>query len=484
MERTDISEPEAIRAVSAYTIATCDRRLHLKGRKWEEIRRFAKGIAAPSGAQNTGNSRSGEADMPPTMPKTVPMSGWAILPDVQNSLADILHHCSLPLRLEPANAWLFHRGIASPGAKYAVDVRVNYPAIAGEAAWLRLDSHEAFLFDVPSSQHPSSSQSDVRLVLSGDLNKCLDPYGDMSANLVTLEAGMIAMQVSLFSAAFGWETQVRLIGDGPSARKTLGIAEPDLMPLIEIRMSGLSSDATDGLRRGVYAPSGRVPSRDFLSDFPLLERYTQACECDAARIDDCVLGQSQSAKWPGYSGDQLRQLCHHRTSGAQNGDGRPDEIWTESAISKLKNELTKTHGVGPSDGLMQHASVHLSFRLERKQIASFVWDPAAERLIQRPTMPEEFEAFNAMKSSLVATFGIDESAMIAEYGPRGHLAANVVVGMLTQRVTLAATALGWNTRPIGAFNARDANRLLSLDQRVFLQMKVNRSITPNPFLFI
>lgn len=474
------SRQEAIQAVGAYIVATCERRLELRGRKWEEIRNLVDGSQPPPAGPRSQGLQPAEGGQEVTVRPGDPIDGWAISRDSVGSLADILHHCCLPLRFEPENGSLLHRGIASPGAKYPIDVRLHVPGLVEDGGWLKLDAHQACLFETASTQEWRAPDDAVRIVLSGDIAKCLDPYGDMSASLVALEAGMTAQQIALFARAFGWAAEVSAIGDAAETRACVGIPLADIWPLVEVRLADLSNGAATALERVSCRPSGEAPLGLEVSQFPLLERYRQACEGAAARGGDIALARTPGGQTSSFSAEELRQLCRDRTSGAFAGDGRPDEIWSDADIEKFQSDLAKSQAAGPSEHAARFATVHLSFRVAANETRSIDWEPASGRFRQRSSIPGELATLENWQASFIATFGVDDAAMLAEFGPRGHLAGNALVGMLCQRITLAVTSQGRDARALGAYDGIEANRRLSFDRRAILQLKACRSTRPNP----
>ncbi len=478
------SRQEAVKAVGAYIIATCERRLELKGRKWDEVRNLSHGIAPTPVSQKTKPIQLAEGGQHISLPCSDPIDGWSLMHGDDDTLADILRHCCLPLRFEPANGTLFHRGIASPGANYPIDVRLHVPTMGEEKYWLRLDPTAACLFRTIPVTVKENRDDEIRILLNGDLNKLLDPYGDMSANLVTLEAGMAAHQIALFAQSTGMDARTHLIGNARQMRDELGTTNTDLWPLVEIRLSHPTEKIAQGLCHGTFRPTRRANAELSVADFPFLEDYRRACESYDAQSEDIELGRTDETSSPSYSSEELRHLCLNRTSGALSGDGRLDETWSQTEIEQLRDELAKSESAGPSNDMGRFATVHFSFRVAVGEVYSFAWQPVTGAFSKRPTLHFELDAMTNMHASLVATFGVDDASLLSRLGPRGHLAANAMVGMLIQRVTLAVTSVGRDARAIGAFNGIEANQLLSFDQRAYLQLKANRSIRPNPFFRI
>ncbi|WP_284125210.1 nitroreductase family protein [Parerythrobacter aestuarii] len=480
----DLSKQEAIQAVAAYIVATCERRLELQGYKWDEIRALTLGETPPSTARPNGPLQPSERGWERFLPGGNPVEGWAIARNSEGSLAEILSLSCMPLRFEPSNASLFHRGIASAGATYPIDVRLDISGLVGDSFWLQLDPYQSCLLQTGQSVGTDAASGEVRIVLSGDLRKCLHPYGDMSANLAAFEAGMIAHQILSFAQAFGWHAEAYLVGDAHKARRELGIGTPDLWPLLQLHISTGADEPGKGLNRGMFQPSG-MPSSDLSgANFPFLERYRHACECRASRMENLKLAATRLGLGRYHSRDELRNLCLRRTSGALSGNGRPDEVWSNDEISGIIDHLSTSMAAGPCEQMARLSSVHLSFRVSETTIRSIQWEPSTGEFLERPTMPGEMAALEGMQASFIATFAIDDTEMLCEVGPRGHLASTILVGLLVQMVSLAATSLGRDARAIGAYDGTAANCLFSFDRRALLQVKASRSVRPNPSFVI
>ncbi len=478
---------DPLNVVRRFIVDTTDRRDDLDGRKWEDLRRIRAGDSIGAQDQPFDLLQSEQGGLIASVQPAPNLSdGYTIDSDAEAGLACMLTHCLLPLRWEGENGFLLHRGVASAGGLYPIELRLRGNLGSGSALYL-LDPRQRFLSQL-ETRSDLGDDCEVRLLLSGRIDWCLDPYGDLSGSLIALEAGMLAAQLSLFAASEGWEVDCNAVIDPAEARKEFSLSRDCDVPLIIVT---LRSTNTSGLRDGLALSKRKTFSLpDFsaeLSRYPRLAGYLEACETVQSDMSALpIVGPVIQANRTELSENDLKRLCAHRSAGAKDGIGRPNEVWGDAELVEFGDAYRRCAFAGPSDELLPLCAIYLTLRHSSQGCAAFDLDPSTGQMTRMeaadPVQIGETLAIGGGAMEIV--IGIDDVAALNRAGPRGYLLSNILAGGLAQRLTLATTSCGRDARPLRSYDDGETNRLLPFAYRTTLQIRVARSIRPNPALAI
>lgn len=478
---------DPLEVVRRFIIDSTDRRDDLDGRKWADLRRIRAGEMIGPGDQPY-NLLQSEQGGPITLvePAKNTSDGYEIQSDTKTGLACFLTHCFLPIRWEGENGFLQHRGVASAGGLYPIELRLCGNLGSGPALY-SLDPRQHFLAELETRPDLQDDRK-VRLLLSGRIDWCLDPYGDLSGSLIALEAGMLAAQLTLFAGSVGWDVDCEAVQDPTSVRKEFALYRKCDVPLV---IMTLTAESVSGLLNGLAPARRKVFSPPDLADglrrFPRLAGYLEACEAASPDISASALAAPSSpAILTGFSLQDLKQLCRSRSAGAKDGVGRPIETWRDAELDAFARAFGQSAMAGPSDELLPLCAISLTLRHSSQGYAAFEFDCSTGQLtpIEAADPAQIGQALEVGGGAMEIAIGIDDVAALNRSGPRGYLLSNILAGVLAQRLTLAATSCGRDARPLRSYDDGETNRLLPYSHRTALQIRVARSIRPNPALAI
>lgn len=467
-----------------FFVATTDRRSELRGLKWDLLR---SGPAA--GPQLTGTSvyRPFSGGERRTVPVTATAYSLPTRPDPMSAagkLAAILRHSVMPLRWEPLNHFAQHRGVGSAAAAFPIDIYV-VPPLADGLPPLRVSPLDLALLDegrtgpLPAPASPDA----LTLVLVGCHAVCIRDYGELSASLLALEAGMIAGQISILAALFGWRTTVSAAPDWEPYRRALGLDHWSDAPILLVTLFGEDvRSALSGLERSQTRSSRPVPFHELADGFPRLRALLEAAahplgaaageSRGAASVDPAAVGRRTRLAERG-----LGAALANRSSGPGIGTGQSRAV--DSAL--LLPLLADAAAVAAMAGATRSLSVRPCLALSRRGTAEE--SPQAHR-VQLP----DFTLAEAPAGTLAGlppgpfclfTLGVDDKAALDLHGAYGFIAAHVAAGALAQSICVAATLQGLAARPLRSYRDAEASARLPLEARALLQIQIERPAGPN-----
>jgi hypothetical protein len=486
-----------------YVVSTTYRKEEQAGLKWSRLRgerdaAGAPGIALRSDGVEDGHQARGagqrsvqasrfQAAVPgPSIAQvgSIAQIARGLLPAAGSPpeaiLATILEHAALPLRWEPLNVAAQHRGIPSGGGAFGAELFL----IAGDhdgLACFRHISQDGVLKREGGSRslHGILAGADLAFVIVGNLASYLDPYGEFSPCLASLECGIMQAQLSLLCNAQGWTSETVTRHDYRAVSEALQLGHWSRIPAVVMRVTGPGADeAVMRTRRETLSTSEAVPRDPGADEYPRMRDLIDTIvnepvpPAPAGRI---VLDRASATGIAGGSTIDLLELIRRRSSGLNADLNRPDGRSAIAALTALAAEIAVLHALeGPSD--LAGARLALTLLATDQvggQASPFDLDlrdgrlsPAAE-----PSKPWTLSTF---------TIAVDDVAEERRSGSRGFVLNHIAAGALSQRICLAATAYGLVARPIRGYAESDANMFLKLEDRAILQVACGVRRQANP----
>ena len=395
-------------------------------------------------------------------------------------LATILEHVALPLRWEPLNVATQHRGIPSGGGAFGAELFLIAHDPDGLACFRHISQDGALKREGSSpSLHGILAGADLAFVIVGNLASYLNPYGEFSPCLASLECGILQAQLSLLCHAYGWTSETVTRHDYGAVSEALQLGHWSRIPAIVVRVTGPGAgEAVMRSRRETLSTSEVVPRDPGEDEYPrmrdlidtIVKEPVPPCPADRIVPD----GTSATGIATGSPIDLL-ELIRHRSSGLNADLNRPDGRSAMAVLTALAAEIAVLHSLeGPND----LAGVPLSLTLlatdqVSRQALPFDLDlrdgrlsPAAE-----PSKPWSQSTF---------TIGVDDVAEERRSGSRSFILNHIAAGALSQRICLAAAAQGLIARPLRGYAEPSANMFLKLEDRAILQVACGTRRQANP----
>jgi hypothetical protein len=422
---------------------------------------------------------TGSRDIPaPALHGRKPVIAGEVANRSAAALSRILAGSVYPLRFEPHNPVGIHRGVASSSGAYPVDLIVSDPA---RGNGFLVDSPNFCLSPISWCAPPDPDPDAAPwLYLVARLDRLIARYGDLAFGLAAYEAGMIAGQVRLLAREEGWEFQYHPLHGDQHLRAATGEYAWQWVPLIAGRLVGATARAA-------------IPA---VGNDARYRRLLQQEDDDAVRapMTHALLAQSRAphihaAIDPAPQGSlqwfDLHQAITARTSDAQRQHSAlmPHYSVQECDIL-LKRTTTLLAAMQPCAACQQRAGLLV--------IADGSNGPFGGQLALscgQSWTPLEPDSLNASYRLLQSDGGggfacyivVDEaehpitdcSALVNEW---------LWTGVVTQALCLAASSLGWFSRPVRNFDDARANALVSLHERVVMKVELGKLAAP-PFSF-
>jgi hypothetical protein len=383
----------------------------------------------------------------------------------------------MPLRWEPLNLLSQHRGVGSAAASFPIDTYVIAPQSGGALALRSSPLDFALLDEGGPSPGPEVGAADtLTLILVGCHGVCARDYGEFSAPLLALEAGMISGQIGLLAALLGWRASAMPARDWRPCREALGLDHWSDMPMVRLTLAGDgASSAVSSLEVSRIRTLKPVARHASAEAFPrmraLIERASQAGGGPAGAA---VAGAATEA-FPAWAADRgLVAALARRSSGPGGSVAGWPNAWDQATRDSLLGDLAVMDGVVEATRPLIPLFLSLSGRtaegdsLQTHQVAlpagSLSAGPAGRvRTLEGSVPPDSFCIF---------TIGVDDKAALDREGAFGFTAAHVAAGSLAQCICLAAALHGLTARPLRAYSDKHANALLPLEARALLQIQV------------
>jgi len=476
-----------------FFVATTDRRSELGGSKWDLLRRGAGPVpaGAPTPAQAAppgfASFSGGERDHEPAaaiahhLPRPAPAQAPVDLSPAEK-LALILRYAAMPLRWEPLNLLSQHRGVGSAAGSFPIDTYVIAPHPGG-ARVLRCSPPDFALLDEgrPAPGPPVGAPDALTLILVGCHGVCAREYGELSASLLALEAGMISGQIALLAASLGWRARAMPAQYWRPCREALGLGHWSDMPMVCLRLAGDGASSAISSLKASRIRTLKPVARPARADaFPRLRAMIErASEAGGGPAGPAVAGAGMEDAFPAWAADRgLPAALASRSSGSSvPAAGSPDP-WDRATRDSLLGDLAVLDGVAGATRPAIPLFLSLSGRtaegdsLQTRQVALPACSLSAGRI-------PEFADSLPPGSFGIFTIGVDDKAALESHGAFGFTAAHVAAGSLAQCICLAAALHGLTARPLRSYSDKHANALLPLEARVLLQIQIERSRRAN-----
>lgn len=395
-------------------------------------------------------------------------------------LATILEHVALPLRWEPLNEATQHRGIPSGGGAFGAELFLIAPDHDGLACFRHISQDGALKREGSSrSLHGILAGADLAFVIVGNLASYLNPYGEFSPCLASLECGIMQAQLSLLCRAHGWTSETGTRHDYRAVSEALQLGHWSRIPAIVMRVTGPgAAEAVMRFRRESLSTSEVVPRDPGPDEYPrmrdlidtIVNEPVPPCTADRIFPDGApAIGIATG------SPIDLLELIRQRSSGLNADLNRPDGRTGMAVLAALAAEIAVFHSLeGPTD----LAGVRLSLTL------------LASDQVGREALPFDLDlrdgrlspAAEPAKQWSLSTFtiAVDDVAEERRSGSRSFILNHIAAGALSQRICLAATAHGLVARPIRGYPEPTANMFLGLEDRAILQVACGIRRQANP----
>jgi hypothetical protein len=395
-------------------------------------------------------------------------------------LATILEQAALPLRWEPLNVATQHRGIPSGGGAFGAELFLIardrdglacFRHVAGDGA-LKQEGAGASLDGILGG-------ADLAFVIVGRLASYLDPYGEFSPCLASLECGIMQAQLSLLCRAHGWTGETVTRHDYRSVSEALQLGHWSRIPAVVMRVAGPGADeAVRRWRRETLATSEVVARDSDADEYPRMRELIQTIAREPVppcAADGAVAKGAAPAGIAAGSPMDLLQLIRRRSSGLNADLNRPDGRIATAVLTGLAAELALLDSLeGPTDlaGVRLSVNVLATDQISR-QTSPMDLDPGDGVLSPAPEPSRPWSQFTF-------TIGVDDVAEERRSGTRSFILNHIAAGALCQRICLAASAHGLVARPLRGYPEAGANMFLDLDHRAILQVACGTRLQANP----
>jgi hypothetical protein len=397
----------------------------------------------------------------------------------QTVLATILEHAALPLRWEPLNGASPHRGIPSGGGIFGAELFVVAREEQGPALYRQVPQDGALRCEESGDGLESLlAGADLAFVIVGNLASFVDPYGEFSPCLVSLECGIMQAQVTLLCIAHGWRCEIETRHDYRPVSAALGLGHWSRVPAAVVRVTGPgAADSVRPMRREAVSTSERIRNDERADDYPRMRDLIGLISAE-------TLGPSGPAPMPPAdvpvdpateSRADLLQVIRRRTSGHSHDLVQGAGQIAMADLAGLAAEIAMLHS---TEGLTDLADLRLHLGLVARDSRSGMDSPFAVDLRSGSLSPAASPS--ARWNRLIFTIGVDDIAEERRSGSRSFLLNHFAAGALAQRICLAAAARGLFARPLRSYSEAGANRYLGLESRAILQVTCGLGRRVNP----
>lgn len=416
-------------------------------------------------------------------------AGW----DVVTALSHVLAYCGRPLRWEPFNTYQIHRGIASARCLFTCDVRVAMREAGGLYRLYRYisDDHVLLRLDDQAVETTLFGDAPLAFAISGDVGKCVDPYGEFAPNLVAPEAGLFLGQLELLCAAVGWRTDAAVDFDVDVAREVLRLAHETDMPLSIVTID--YGDTEPGSRNDECVEfSEPCWPRDLVAQFGVLTSWRDMARATpAASRARTSLSARCRALPPLPSRDDgavderheidVLDLLRQRNSGSYLiGFAPRAEGFDGAGLDRLLSDWLWLTRISRSNEL---ASVDVGvlvsvLRVAGRRPASYRMNVRAGTvtLIEERDFTEAFASASTMpmanfrELNIVVTFTCDFGRELRALGASAYSWAHQATGWLAHAFGLAAARQGMFSRPVRMYDDGRLDALIPFDGQPTLQL--------------
>jgi hypothetical protein len=409
-------------------------------------------------------------------------------------LAHVLAHSARPMRWEPYNTYQVHRGIASARCLFTCDVRVAlrdpetgryrlYLYVGEEHLLLRLD-------DAPV-EAPLFAGAALAFAITGDVARCIDPYGEFAPNLIGPEAGLLAGQIEYLCAAVGWRTDGRALFDPAEARSSMRIRSDTEVPMSVVLVETGTGDLDEDLETEVRFTAPEWPRHllDHFETLPDLLAASQDAEgLGAARLVvdrrlEAVMPLPETGPSEGPAGPDLDilELVRKRHSGSYMIGFVPRAEGFDSArLASLIRDWLRISRLPRSTDLQGIDIVaYLSvLRITGGRPARYRIDfrTGIVELVDETDLTDHFSTASTMPMSnfrelnIVVTFTCGFAREIAALGPRAYFLAHQATGWLAHAFGLAAARQDMFSRPVRMYDDGVLDALVRIDGQPTIQL--------------
>jgi hypothetical protein len=330
---------------------------------------------------------------------------------------------------------------------------------------------------------PGAWTGPVEIAIVARLGRCAEDYGDLSLCLAALEAGMCVAQLRILFAVVGWPGEARLPDRRAAAE--LGLTHWSDM-VLALLATTLPSDAVDGLplqRIGTEAEATRYDSAEKYPRLRAVARLLHA-EANPERMELGLPLSPKALPRLRSGGPQvLLQAMAARSSGPAETGGQRASPATLDSLDPLLADVLELVEASCRGGVADEAVIALIHRRSpfhapdclRFNLISGTLTPLPETEPVRRAAG----AMNGPDQALLVTIGLDEVALLQALGPSGLLACYMAAGAIGQCFCVAAAVHGMAARPLRSYHDREADLLLPVRARTFLQIRIGFQGPPN-----
>jgi hypothetical protein len=372
-----------------------------------------------------------------------------------------------------------HRGIPSGGGAFGAELFLIARDHQGLARFRHLPQEGALIHEGSSRDlQEILAGADLAFVIVGNLASYLDPYGEFSPCLASLECGFLEAQLSLLFRAYGWESETVTRHDYRLVSEGLQLGHWSRIPEIVMRVTGPgASEAVERCRRETLAAAAAVPSAHRADDYPRMRELIETIVDEPVPACQAASAIPQGASPAGIAAGPptaLLELIRHRSSGRSADMARQDGRTSMAVLAALAAEIAELHSLeGPSDLSAASLSLTLLATDAGGQAVPFDVD------LRNGRLSPAAEASKAWTQCMF-TIAVDDIAEERQSGSRSFLLSHIAAGALGQKVCLAATAHGLFARPLRGYAEPEANRFLGLECRAILRIACGVKRQANP----
>ncbi|MBV8685292.1 MAG: hypothetical protein JOZ90_11455 [Alphaproteobacteria bacterium] len=459
-----------------YLAATTYRRLDLAGRKWDAARAAAGTAPLPTPPPvrdpSGGRSRQRVAANARRLVTWQDGSRPADRLGAAEKLSLVLRHAALPLRWEPGDETLEHRGVPSAGALYPLDLVLLGGADGAEGRpRMRCSPQDLALIEEDDAA-AGAWTGPVEIALVARLARAAADYGDLALALAALEAGMCVAQLRLLLALVGWPSAAR--PRGRRAAAGLGLGHWSDLVLARVA-TALPPDAVEGLPRRKVLAEAEAGPYEAAEELPLLRAVArllaEAGDPPEPAGSDALLASKAPPGLPGLLPAMARRSSGPAEAGAARVSAGPFD-----RLGPLLADVLALLEASCRGSVADGAAIALVHRREALGAAECLrFDPvsgAVVRLTDGEIVRRAGGAADGAGPGLVVTIGLDEVSLIETAGPAGLLACYTAAGAIGQCFCLAAALHGMTARPLRSYDDREADLLLPIRARTFLQVRI------------
>lgn len=418
-------------------------------------------------------------------------------------LALLLKYAGAPLRWEPFNDYRLHRGISSPRSLFTCEIHVvRHRAGTPVQIYRYLPDYHALavMDDADLAAGAGAFAGDgYTLVLVGQLDRLVRPYGELVPSLMGPEAGLLNAQVALLARAVGWDSATRAAFDAAAMRRTLGLAHWSRFPMALVALGSADVAGLEELAELAELAPAALEEQTIVESHPEYEAVERVAQLQRVAELSSLAGEGQLADAAARIGQRLRArqpgaarpesaamqddvlaVIRRRTAGVfisgctPRGDG-----FSRATLDGIAALWSGLHNLQPrSDVKAVSVRAYLTVLRGNDAPAGLYEISLADGSLQLRQAGDLGSGLaraggpmmNYSELNLVVSLAVDYAAELAALGPRAYLLVQQAVGEAAHQFALAAARHHMFSRMYKSFESRKVERNLNLPGQIVLQI--------------